>query len=36
MPITFNPLFIASMVAALITPFIPGAGPPPATMAKIF
>ena len=27
-------LFIASIVAALMTPFIPGAGPPPTTIAR--
>jgi hypothetical protein len=35
-PITSKPLLIASIVAALMTPFIPGAGPPPTSMASLF
>ena len=33
---TRNPEFAASIVAALITPLIPGAGPPPTNMATVF
>ena len=41
MPNTFFPQLIASMVAALITPLMPGAGPPPtiipiASVAMLF
>src|SRR5262249_57189323 len=34
-PITSMPPLIASMVTALITPLMPGAGPPPTTSANL-
>src|SRR6266404_4740812 len=35
MPTTLNPWLIPSMVAALMTPLIPGAGPPPTRIASL-
>src|SRR5579864_1146057 len=35
MPTTPHPLLIASIVAAAITPLMPGAGPPPTKMPKV-
>jgi hypothetical protein len=36
MPKTSQPDFFASMVTELITLLIPGAGPPPQTIARVF